>query len=325
MKKVVFVSHQMGTQGSYLNHLDLQQYLKDHEGYSIKFYCENVKKLYEIIKDTRRDYTIGAGEVKILKKEIIEPEVVITDFKTLMMAEKLGMWVICKKLLIMDSIELTYHLKDMKRARFYYNVDLYQALKQFYTEDTIFLMPQNNYDIFTEKYPDLNAKVFYKTINVDMLNTIEFENREGYFFRWDDLKDYEDLVKSKFGSGGFNYEPDWKLKMGRKIPVKYNEISHIFDYKSLVYRRRKYLEYQEQLGRLIFEYILLGKTVHFLDEPYTDDGLTDYLNHYDIKFDGGTIITTKEELIRKMITYTDKPWETFDTKTPPYLGQKGLL
>ena len=309
MKQAVFITHQMGTQGSYLNHLDLQQYLKDHEGYKIKFYCENVKKLYEVIKNSRRDYKIGAGEVKILRKEIIEPDLVITDFKTLIMAKQLNLFVICRKLIVMDSIEVTYHLKDMKAARFYYPFDMDQALRHFFTEEVLFLMPPNNHKIFKEKYPDLNAQVFFKNINIDMLKTLKHEDRFGYFYRWDDLKGYKDLVTEKFGPYGKNYEPDWKLRMGRKIPLKYNEVDHIFDFKELVYRRRKYLEYQEQFGRLIFEYILLGKTVHFLDEPYTDDGLTDYLKHFNIKFKGNKVVTTKEELENKMRVYTDKPWE----------------
>ena len=310
MKKIAFVVHQMGTQGSYLNHLDLQQYLKDNEDYKVVFYCENVKKLYEVIDSTRRSYKIGKGEVKVIRKEILEPQTVVTDFKTLIMAEKLKLFVMCKKLLITDSIELTYYLKDMDNARFYYDFDIHQALRSFYAMETTFLMPPNNYYLFKEKHPDLDAKIFFKKINVDMLNTIDFENREGYFFRWDDCEGYEDLVRNKFGSDGANFEPEWLMKEGGyKVPLKYNEINHIFDYKSLVYRRRKYLEYQEQFGRLIFEYVLLGKDVYFLEEPFTDDGLTDYLNHYDIKFDGNKIVTTKEELENKMRVYTDKPWE----------------
>jgi len=308
MKEIVFLTHQMGTQGSYLNHLDLQQHLKDREGYKIKFYCQNVKKLYQAIKESRRPYSIGKGEVKIAKKEIVHPGTVITDFKTFSMAKKLGVWVICKKLLVMDSIELTYHLKEMNNARFYNYVDIHKQLKRFYTENTVFLMPQNNHDIFKKKYPTLNSEVFYKNINIDMLNALKFENRDGYFFRWDDSKGYDKSVKEEFGDGGVNYEPDWTLKMGRKIPLKYNEIDHIFDYKELVYRRRKYLEYQEQFGRLIFEYILLGKDVYFFDEIYTDDGLTDYLNHLNIKFDGNKIVTTKDELTKMMKKYTSEPW-----------------
>lgn len=307
-KKIVFLTHQLGIQGSFLNHLDLQQYLKDQEGYEIKFYCENVKKLFEVVRDSRRKYTFEKGEVKVLKKEIIEPDVVITDFKTLIMISELGLWVICKKLLIMDSIELTYHLKNMKTARFYYNVDIYKILKHFYTEETIFLMPPNNYKIFKEKYPHLRAEPFFKNINVQMIDTLKYESRPGYFFRWDDHKNYKDIVKHEFGDNGFNYEPDWKLKMGRKIPLKYNEIDHIFDYEALVYRRRKYLEYQEQFGRLIFEYILLGKTVYFMGEKFTDDGLTDYLKHFNIEFNGNKIKTTKDELRRRMIDYESRPW-----------------
>lgn len=309
MKTAVFITHHMGTQGSYLNHLDLQQYLKDHEGYRIKFYCQNVKHLYEVIKNSRRDYQIKAGEVKILRKQIIEPEVVITDFKTLIMAKELDLYVICKKLIIMDSVELNYHLKDMIAARFYYPVDVYQALRHFYTDDVLFLMPPNNYKIFREKYPDLNAEVFFKNINTDMLKTLKHEERFGYFYRWDDCKGYKELVEDIFGPYGMTYEPDWKLRKGRKIPLKYNEVEHIFDFKDLVYRRRKYLEYEEQFGRLIFEYILLGKSVYFLDEPYTNDGLTDYLKNFAIEFKGRKIVTTKRALENKMRRYMHKPWE----------------
>jgi hypothetical protein len=308
MKTITFLTQQMGTQGSYLNHLDLQQHLKDNEGYTIKFYCENVKNLYKVIADTRRKYQLGKGEVKILRKEIIEPDVVITDFKTLMVASQLNMWVICKKLIVMDSIELTYHLKDMQYARFYHHNDIEKALKRFYTEETVFLMPQNNYDIFVKKYPNLNAKVFYKTINIDMLNTLEYENRPGYFYRWDDTPGYNEDIIKKFGDNGSCFEPDWMYKMGRRVPIKLNEVKHIFDYESFVYRRRKYLEYQEQFGRLIFEYILLGKTVYFAAESHTDDGLTDYLNHYNIEFDGNKIITTKKELEKRMV-YNDREWK----------------
>ncbi len=183
MKKAVFITNQKGTQGSYLNHLDLQQYLKDHESYKIKFYCENVKKLYEIIKNTRRSYTIGKGEVKVIRKEIVEPDLVITDINTLITAEQSDMWVICNKLLVMDSIELTYHLKDMKHARFFHDVDIREALKRFYTKETVFLMPPNNYVLFKKKYPDLKSRVFFKNINVDMINTLKHENRPGYYFK----------------------------------------------------------------------------------------------------------------------------------------------
>jgi len=312
MKKIAFVVHQKGTQGSYLNHLDLQQYLKYEEGYRVTFYCENVKKLYEVIESTRRDYEVGKGEVKVIRKDIIEPGVVVTDFKTLIMAEKLKLFVICKKLIIMDSIELTYYLKNMKNARFYYDFDIYQALRSFYAEKIVFLMPPSSHRLFKSKHPDLESRVFFKKINVDMLNIIDFEDRDGYFFRWDDCERYKDLVESKFGPGGVSFEPEWMEKSGWKIPLKYNEANHLFDYKTLIYRRRKYLAYQEQFGRLIFEYILLGKKVYFIGPPFTGDGLTDYLTHYNIKFKGNEVITTKEELEKKMQKYTDRPWRTDD-------------
>ena len=131
MKTIVFLTYHMGLQGSYLNHLDLQQYLKDREGYKIKFYCENVKKLFQLVKDSRRSYTFGKGEVKLLRKDIIEAGTIITDFKTMAMIHQLGYWIICKKLIVMDSIELCYHLKDMKNARFYSYVNLNKIMSRY--------------------------------------------------------------------------------------------------------------------------------------------------------------------------------------------------
>ena len=308
MKEVVFVVHQMGTQGSYLNHLDLQQYLKDIEGYKVRFYCENVKKLFEVIKNSRRSYTINKGEVKILRKEIIEPEMVITDFKSLITLKQLNSYLTCKKLLVMDSIELTYHLKGIENARFFHEIDLYDCLKHIYSHEVLFLMPPNNYHIFKRRYPDLKSQIFFKKINVKMLETLSYENRDGFFFRWDDTDKYKELVQEKFGDDCFVYEPEWIEKVEGRVPLKYNESEHIFDYQNLIYRRRKYLEFQEQFGRLIFEYILLGKNVFFIDEPYTNDGLTDYLKHYEIKFNGNKISTSKKELAEKMSVYNERPW-----------------
>lgn len=303
MKTITFLTNHKGIQGSFMNHLDLQQYLKDHEGYKIKFYCENVKKLLEVIKLSRREYHFEKGEIKILKKELelITGDVIITDFKTLIANKENKQMIACKKLLVMDSIELTYHLKDMKHARFYYKLNLRKLIKGFYTQDIIFLMPPNNYELFKIKYPDLKAQVYFKSINVDMLNTIKHKNVDGYFFRWDTSNEDNEQIIDKFGDKAISFTPEWTLKNKRRVPLKYNEAGFIFDYQNLIYRRRKYLEYQEQFGRLIFEYILMGKTVYFLNEPYTDDGLTDYLRHYDIQFDSNNkIITTKQELIDRM-------------------------
>lgn len=310
MKEIVFLTNHKGIQGSYLNHLDLQQYLKDQEGYKVKFYCENVKKLFEVIKLSRRNYKFKKGEIKILTKNLILPNnIVITDFKTLITLFYDKNYIIGKKIIIMDSIELTYHLKNMKKARFYYDINIYKLIKQFYANEIIFLMPPNNYKLFKERYPNLNAQIFFKNINIDVLNTIKYKNNDDYFYRWDTSNKDIEQIKKIYGNDCISYEPKWTLKNGRRVPLKYNESKFIFDYKNLIYRRRKYLEYQEQFGRLIFEYILLGKTVYFLSEPRTNDGLTDYLNHFNIQFENNKIITTKEELEEKMKIYNIKPWE----------------
>jgi len=309
MKTITFLTYHKGIQGSFMNHLDLQQHLKDHEGYKIKFYCENVKKLFEVIKLSRRGYKFKKGEIKILKDDLIIPDTIITDFKTLLMFHKEKKWIACKKLIVMDSIELTYHLKDMKHARFYYDLNITKVLKHFYTDNVLFLMPPNNAEIFRKKYPKIKYQVYFKGINSDMLGTIKHKNEDGYFFRWDTINEDNEQIIKKFGDKAISFTPEWTLKNNRRVPLKYNESGFIFDYNKLIYRRRKYLEYQEQFGRLIFEYILLGKSVYFLNEPYTDDGLTDYLRYYDIQFDSNNkIITTKEELKNKMKNI-DKPWE----------------
>lgn len=300
MKEITFLTNHKGIQGSYLNHLDLQQYLKDQEGYKIKFYCENVKKLYEVIKLSRRNYTFNKGEIKILKKELIFLNTVITDFKTLITLFHEKNYIIAKKVIIMDSIELTYHLKDMKDARFYYDIDINKLVKQFYANEIIFLMPPSNYKIFKEKYPNLNAQIFFKNINFNILKTVKYQNQEVFFYRWDTTDEKDNDIKKIFGDNCISYLPKWTLKNNRRVPLKYNESKFIFNYQNLIYRRRKYLEYQEQFGRLIFEYILLGKTVYFLNEPYTDDGLTDYLKYFNIEFQNNKIITTKEELEDRM-------------------------
>ena len=61
---------------------------------------------------------------------------------------------------------------------------------------------------------------------------------------------------------------------------------------------------------MIFEYILLGKDVYFLDRPFQADCLTDYLCHYNIKFDRFKVTTTAEELKTKMKVYEEQPWQT---------------
>lgn len=310
MKEITFVVHQMGTQGSYLNHLDLQQYLKDVEGYKVKFYCENVKRLFQVIKDSRRQYTIGKGEVKVLTKDILEPSVVITDFKSIIELKEKGTFLGCKKLIVFDSIELTYHLKNMTNARFYYDLDLYDCLKFVYTDEIEFLMPSSNLFLFTQRYPDLKAKRFYKKINTQVLDTMSFENRPGHFFRWDVNNTYIEDIKQKFGDNCYCFEPEWIETNGRNVPLKYNESKHIFDYEAFIYRRREYLNYEEQFGRLIFEYILLGKDVYFLDRPFQSDCLTDYLCHYNIEFDRFKVTTTAEELKTKMKVYEEQPWQT---------------
>jgi CRISPR/Cas system CMR-associated protein Cmr5 small subunit len=169
-------------------------------------------------------------------------------------------------------------------------------------------MPPNNVKLFRKKYPELECRPFFKHINIDVLNTIKTKDLDGYFYRWD-IEDDDEKIKGEFGERCYSFPPTWTTNRdGMKVPLKYTESEHLFNYKNLIYRRRSYLSYEEQFGRLIFEYILLGKTVYFLNEKHTEDGLSDYLTHFNISFCVKKIITSKEELTERMERYDDKPW-----------------
>jgi len=197
----------------------------------------------------------------------------------------------------MDNNELSYHLNNVKQSKFFHpNLNINRLIKSHKYKEILFLFPPSNVSKFKELYPDIPFKVFFKKINWNLLKDVPTNHIDKLYYRFDDVDNLNEI----------------EHKYGDKL-ITFNEYKELdlWNYKGMIYYRRKHLEYYEQLGRLIFEFIMLGKEVHFLKNPFeVDDGLSDYLRHYDIQFDENfKVITSAEELIYLMtIDYREKPW-----------------
>jgi hypothetical protein len=283
--KITIVTNYLGVTGTFLNLLDFQDYLI-RKGWEDDFYCPSKLTFEKDLIRTRRKYKIG--NIKNLAYDVRTDGVIVTDFMTLC---SLDFHLTCEKMVIFDNAELSYHLKNI--TTFFYPKDvgdINKVMDKHTFRDHIFLMPPCNYDMFVERYPMLQASIFYKKINVDALNTIQSENNGKLFYR---IERGEDSEK--------NYitlpPPNINGRFPEAVPLK--DSTKMFDYCGFIYYRREDRAYYEQLGRLIFEFILLGKKVHFFDRPEDrQDGLNDYWAHY-------------KDFTRDLIEedYDFKPWE----------------
>jgi len=295
MKEITILSHHLGIQGSYLNILDLNNYLQSQK-YSVLFYASEWEDLFKVTRGSKRLHEFS--KLELLKN--YKPDLnatVITDFKTLIKLFELKIHISCKKFIIMDNNELSYHLNDIKQSKFYhYGLNIYEILSLHHYQELLFLIPPSNVSEFKNQYGDLPFKVFFKKINWNLLKDVPVDNIDKLYYRFDDIDNLKEL-EHKYGNDIITFN-------------EYKELD-LWDYKGLIYYRRKHLEYYEQLGRIIFEFIMLGKEVHFLKNPFEkEDGLSDYLRHYDIQFDENfKVITPAENLIDLMtMDYKFKPW-----------------
>lgn len=294
MKKITILSHHLGLQGSYLNILDFNHYLQQE--YEVLFYAFDLEDLYNVTRGSKRLHTFN--NLKPLKDYKRDPNsTVVTDFKSLIKIFNMNLRIVCKKLIVMDNNELSYHLNNMKNAKFFHkHLNINRIIKSHQYKEIIFLFPPSNVEKFKKLYPEIPFRVFFKKINWDLLKRIQTKNIDKLYFRFDDTDARED-IEHIYGDKVVSFK-------------EYEELD-LWDYKGMIYRRRKHLEYYEQLGRLIFEFIMLGKEVHFLKNPFeVADGLSDYLRHYDIQFDEKLkVITNPESLIYLMERdYEFKPW-----------------
>lgn len=294
--KIALVTHHLGIHGSYINQLDFSHYLRK-AGYEIVFYCESVKKLFENIKRSQRKYEFQSGEIKVVREQpIIEPELIVTDFATFCKLAELNISLCSKKILVFDTVELSYHLNNTTSAKYFLKTDLMECCHKHFFNEVLFLMPPSNIAAFKTMYPGLKAEVIFKRINIDLLKTIRCENIDGFFYRWDDI-DVTSRVKELF--------------IGNCVSLPEEKEEDLFNFKNLVYYKRERIAKYEQFGRLVFEYILLGKSVYFLDDPFAfNDGMRDYLEFYNIQTSQhGLVTTAKEELEQRMLNYDFRPWE----------------
>lgn len=287
LKKIVIVSNHKDINGSPINLLDFQDYLINRLN-DVVFYCGHEWHTKNIISSSLRKYKIGT--VKVIKDLIVHRRCnVVTDFMSLI---NLDVPIICKKLIVFDNAELSYHLNGI--TNFFYKKDigdLRKILSKHHFSKVFFLMPKCNYEKFVVKYPDIPASIFYKKINIQALLTVPFNDNKRWYFRGErDGNEPDGIV---------DYYNQSKI-VDRLID---DSLKNMFEYHGYIYYRRKDRSQFEQFGRCIFEFLIMGKRVHYFDHPNdTNDGLKDYWNHYG-KGD--------KEIVRMMMceNYDYRPWE----------------
>jgi hypothetical protein len=294
MKKIFILSDHRYLSGSLINLLDFQQYLKDVENYKITFICEDKLINHNLIKLTNRKYTFD--RLDKIKDVIIIKGCLITDFKSLCSTYLNGKRILADKCVVVDNIELSFYLDKRSDTHLYYDIDIYDCLNYHKVKDFIFLMPRFNKEIWDDIYSDVKSEVFYKKINIDLLNDMNIENNGKLFFR--SYNFYLDETMVNFT----NISNIIKNKYPDSVELNLLNYKNIFSYKGYIYCKKPETYYFEQFGRLIFEYILLGKEIHWFDNPYEyDDGLKEYLNYY------GEDKDQIEYLMKQK--YEERPWE----------------
>ena len=163
MQSISILSFHLGLQGSYANILDLNHYL--HKDYEVNFYTTDIKDLYNVTRGSKRLHTFNELR-NINHYKTIEEDIVITDFKSLIKLFENNIKVVCKKFIVMDNNELSYHLNKVKHAKFFHhNLDINRLIKPHQYKDILFLFPPSNVEQFTKQYPDIPFRVFFKKIH----------------------------------------------------------------------------------------------------------------------------------------------------------------
>jgi len=257
--KLAIVSNHNGIHGAIINLLDLQEFLTEL-GFDVVFYHPDKKELNRVILLSRRPYKLHFKQLTDINEEIV-----ITDFKSLITGPQIK----CDKLIVFDTVELSFHLFNLDNDLYFKNdnlslYNLNQAIHQ-----AIFIMPKVDIEPFQKKYSDLKIFEFYKPVNVKLLKQIKLEDKSGYIVRWD-----------------ISNKPEQIVKESKEKTVFFNQSNKLFEYNNffyegMIYYKRKFNSYFEQFGRLVFELLLLNKKIIWYDNPYEyNDGLKNYLEHY---------------------------------------------
>lgn len=282
--KIAVISGHVGMHGSTVNLLDFMDYLI-RKGNRACFYCLSLNQFFTNIFKTKRRYTLT--DIREIEQKIIADSV-ITDFKTLCI---LKTPIHCQKLTVFDCAELTYNIEGITtpfHGPEIRDIDIREQLKRHKYKHIKFLMPPANVLPFTTKYPELPYSSFFKRINMDVLKTIKNSDNGKLFYRVDEPVN------------GLVTKPVIPKHLGA---TELKDLTKMFEYHGYVYWRRADRARIEQFGRMIFEFMLLGKKVVFLDKPDDKkDGLSDYYKYYNPK--------NPSYFRAKMASdYEIKPWE----------------
>jgi hypothetical protein len=293
-KKIFILSNHRFLNGSSVNLLDFQQYLKDVEGYNVTYICDEKIINRDLIKLTHRNYNFD--RLDNIKDVTLIKGCLITDFKTLCSSFINKKRIVADKCVIIDNIELSFYLNGWSNNHLYFNIDIYECLNYHKLKDVIFLMPPSNKILWDKKYNDLKSYVFYKKIHLNLLRKIKTFNNGKLFFRSFNFYNVSDVVDYVDISNVI------KEKYPNSVELSVNENKDIFNFDGYIYNKKPEVYYYEQFGRLIFEYILLNKKIYWFDNPYEyNDGLKDYLNYY----------SENKEQVEYMMSnkYEEKFWE----------------
>ncbi len=256
---ISIVSTNFRMSGSYINHLDTYDFLRD---LGVKYYYMDNGELplWEMLLKTGRNYNLQ-NPIKIGKT--IEDDIIITDFRGIIVLNHENVKLSCERLIVMDCMELTFHLNRFYDVvnwffwfdEFTYETPIYRYLNNIKFNDIKFLMPPSNYSKFCEMYFDLYPTIFFKKINVPVLlkhRNIEYFDRDTFVYERKKEKRWHD----QFGRTIFEF-----IILGKKVVFKNNPFM-VDDGVS------DYLKYY----KIEFEGNKVKTTAEELDERMKDDG-----------------------------------------------------
>lgn len=292
--RVNVIADHRSIQGSYMNLIDFQQYLREVENVEVHFFTNDKDELQRVLKKSMRSYKFD--EIIPFKDIIISAKYpVVTDFKTLCSTYKTKKRIFTNKMVVFDNLELSLFLNDGFDAYFHPNVTMDEILEWHKYSEILFLMPKCNKEVFEKKYPHLPCQEFYKKLYVPKVDEIEVGDNGRNFYR---VNNYYDLPQID----GINIDDEIKKVYPNADGLSIHDGIKAFEYSGYIYTKKQETNYWEQFGRTIFEFLVLGKEILWYDDPFQyKDGLRDYLIHYS---DDGKII-------REMMSepYQEKFWK----------------
>ena len=257
---MICISCHEAVTGSFTNFLD----------YAILFQKEynaeimtSISYFNSMLQKTYREYDL---KHKLLSKQksikFLSSDVIFTDFVSLIKLLS-GFWILqCDRLILFDNLEVYLFLNQIYSNPLLSRFSILTKLKSLRRFFEMLIKVKNVFFLVTPSISDKVAEQlqfvdkvrvipYYKKINIPVFKTIKYSSNGKCFSR--------EYVSQDIHMLRSNENP--------------------FDYDCYIYRRRQILSFYEMFGRMIFEFILLGKEVKILD-PHVQDGLTLYLQKF---------------------------------------------